>query len=74
MVLQFFKKGFRFSENLLAKALKMFKISSDCHMSQTFQSLKQRALLKVLSTILLEEPILSVGFKIKPLKESVFLC
>ena len=58
MVLQFFKKGFRFSENLLAKALKMFKISSDCHMSQTYQSLKQRALLKVPSTIFSEEPML----------------
>ena len=61
---QFFKKDFRFfKKNLFqSKALKMFKIFSDC-LIKTYLALRFR-----------ETYGLSIGFKIKPLRRSVFLC
>ena len=55
------------------KVLKSFKISSDCHI-KACQSLKWRAILKIPSTIFRRTYALSVGFKMKPLRKSVFLC
>ena len=50
-VLQFFEKGSRYPENLLqSQMLKTSKISKDCH-TNTCQSLKRRAILKIPSSI-----------------------
>ena len=50
-ILQFFEKGFRYPENLLqSQMLKTYKISNDCH-TNTCQSLKRRAILKIPSSI-----------------------
>ena len=46
--------------------LKMLKTSSDCYI-KTCRSLKRRAILKIPRTY-----ALSVGFKMKPLRKSVF--
>ena len=51
----------------------MFKISTDC-LIKTYQSLKRRAILKIPSTVFGKTYALSVGFKIKPLRKSVFQC
>ena len=49
--LQFFKKGFSFRKTCFwVKALKMFKISSDCHI-KTCRSLKRRTILKIPSIV-----------------------
>ena len=48
------------------KALKTFRILSDCHM-KICQSLKQRAVLKVHSYVLPRNCVLSAGFKMEPL-------
>ena len=71
----FFEKVFVSQKICLKfKVSKTFEISSDCHI-KTCRSLKQRALLKVPSTFFLRRTYaLSVGFKLKPLRRSVFLC
>ena len=48
------------------KALKTFRIFSDCHM-KICQSLKQRAVLKVHIYVLPRNYVLSAGFKMEPL-------
>ena len=55
------------------KVLKSFKIFSDCHI-KVCRSLKWRAILKIPSTFFRRTYALSVGFKMKPLRKSVFLC
>ena len=49
----------------------MFKISTDCHI-KICRSLKRRAILKIPSTVFRRTYALSVGYKTKPLRESVF--
>ena len=56
-----------------AKVLKMFKVSTDCHI-KTCWSLKRRASSKIPSTFFRRAYALSVGFKIKPLRKSIFKC
>ena len=63
----FLKSAFLFEKTCFkVKALKKFKISSDCHL-KACRSLKQGAILKIPSSYcFLEEPMLfSVGLKIK---------
>ena len=68
------KKFFVFQKNCFkVKVLKTFRISSDFHI-KTCQSLKRRAILKIPSTVFIRTYALSVGFKMKPLRKSVFLC
>ena len=55
------------------KVLKMFKISSDCHI-KTCRSLKRRPILEIPSAIFRRRYALSVSFKLKPLRKSIFLC
>ena len=55
------------------KVLKMLKISSDC-LIKTWQSLKRMATLKIPGTVFRGTKDLSVGFKIKPPRESVSTC
>ena len=62
MVLQISEKDFQSTLSVSSisfkiKVLKAFKISSDCHL-KTCRSFKQRVILKILSTIFLEEPML----------------
>ena len=56
-ILQFFLKRFSFFRKV--KTLGTLKISSDCHI-KTCQSLKPRAILKICSTVFLEESMLSL--------------
>ena len=62
MVLQFFTE---------VKVLKSFKISTDYHI-KTCRSLKRTAILKIPGTDFRRIYTLSVGFKMKTLKKSVF--
>ena len=56
MILQFFEKDFGFSEiSLKSKVLKTFKIYSSCHI-KTCQSFRRSDILKIPSTLFLEEP------------------
>ena len=67
----FLKRGFVFQKIYFkVKVLKMFK-NAYCHV-KTCQSLKQRAILKMPSTIFRITYALLVGFKMKPLKKSFF--
>ena len=50
------------------KVLKMLKISTDCHI-KTCWSLKQRPILKIFFR---RTYVISVGFKMKPLKKKLF--
>ena len=51
-MLQFFEKGFRFTENVFkVKVLKTFKISPDCQL-KTLRSLKRKVILKSLGILL----------------------
>ena len=54
------------------KVQKSFEIFSDCHI-KACQSLKWRAILKIPSTIFRRTYALSVSFKMKPLRKSIFL-
>ena len=70
-VLQFFEKGFGFTEICLnVKVLKKFKSFTDCH-RKTCPSLKRRAILIIGSIVFRRTYALSVGFKMKPLTKSV---
>ena len=55
------------------KVLKTFETFTDCHI-KTCQSLKRRAILKIPSTVFRRTYALSVGFKMKTLRKSVFEC
>ena len=55
------------------RVMKTFTISSDCQI-KTCRSLKRRAILKSLVPFFRRIYALSVGFKMKPLRQSVFLC
>ena len=55
------------------KVLKTFKTSSDCHI-KICQSLKRKAIFKIHSTIFRRTYVLSVGFKIKPLRKTNSHC
>ena len=57
---------------LKVKALKSFKISSDCHI-KTYQTLKWRLFQKSLVHFFRRAYGLSDGFKMKPLSKSIFL-
>ena len=57
---------------LKVKALKSFKISSDCHI-KTYQTLKWRLFQKSLVPFFRRAYGLSDGFKMKPLSKSIFL-
>ena len=71
---RFLKKVFVFQKICFkVKVWKSFKISTGCHI-KTCRSLKRRAILKILSTVFRRIYTLSVGFKIKPLRKSVFQC
>ena len=54
----FFKKSF-FSQEICSKVklLKTLKISTDCRV-KTYRSLKKRAILRIPSTVFLEQPML----------------
>ena len=70
----FLKKVFVFEKiGFKVEVLKTFKISSDCHI-KTCGPLKRRAILKVPTTVFRRAYVLSVGFKIKPLRKSAFQC
>ena len=70
----FLKKFFVFQKICFkVKVLKAFKIFSDCHI-KTCRSLQRRAFWKSPVTLFRRTYILSVGFKIKPLRRSVFQC
>ena len=56
------------------KVLKSFNIFSDCHVIKACWSLKWRVILKSLVSFCRRTYALSVGFKMKPLRKSVFLC
>ena len=53
--------------------MKTFETSSDLHI-KLFRSLKRGAILKIPSTVFRGAYALSVGFKMKPLGVSIFLC
>ena len=68
----FLKKVFIFQKICLkVKVLKTFKIFTGCHI-KTCWSLKQRAILKISSTFFKRTYALSAGFKMKPLRKSIF--
>ena len=68
----FLKKVFLFRKICFkVKVLNTFKIFRDCHI-KTCRSLKRRAFLKILVPIFKRNYALSVGFKMKPLRKSVF--
>ena len=70
----FLKKVFVYQKTCFkVEALKTHKISSDSHI-KTWRSLKRRAILKIPSTFFRGTYALSVGFKMKPLRKSVFHC
>ena len=56
-----------------AKVLKKFETFTDCHI-KTCRSLKRRAILKISSTVFRRTYALPVGFKMKNLRKSVFVC
>ena len=51
----------------------MFKIPCDCHI-KTCLSLKRRAILKMPTIVFRGAQVLSIGFRIKPLRKSAVLC
>ena len=53
--------------------LKALKFSTDCHI-KTCRSLERRAVQKIRSTLFRRVYALSVAFKMKPLRKSVFQC
>ena len=55
------------------KATKTFTIPTDCHI-KTCRSLKRRAISIIPNTVFRRTCSLSVGFKRKPLRKSVFQC
>ena len=67
----FFKKVFVFQKTCFkVKVMKMFKISSDCHIKKCL-SFKRRAILKILSTFFRGTYVLCcVDFKIKSLQKT----
>ena len=70
----FLKKVFVFQKIYFrVKVLKTFKIPNDCHI-KTCLSLKLRAIRKISSTVFRQTFALSVGFKMKPLRKSIFQC
>ena len=69
-VCDFFDKGFRFPRN---KVLKTFKIFTDCHVKHADLS-NGRLFLKSLVPLFSRTYALSVRFKMKPLRKSVFKC
>ena len=65
----FFKKSFRFPENLLqSKVLKTFIISSNCHIKRV-DLLNGELFWKFLVPFFRRTYVLSVGFKLKPLRK-----
>ena len=69
----FLKKVFVFQKTCFKiKVLKTFKTFSDCHI-KTCRSLPQTAISKFTCTTFRRTYALSVGFKMKPLRENVFL-
>ena len=70
---QFFEKSLRFSKKIFkVEVLKTFKVSSNFHI-KTCRSLKGRGILKIPRTVFGRTYALAVGFKMKPLRNSVFL-
>ena len=70
----FLKRICVFQKNCFkVEVLKRFKISNDCHI-KTCRSLKRRAILKNPSTTIRRTHALSLGFKMKSLTKSVFMC
>ena len=67
----FLKKVFVFQKICFkVKVLTLFRISTDCHI-KTWRSYKRRAILKIPSTVFRRIYVLSVGFKIKPLRKTI---
>ena len=70
----FLKKIFVFHKICFrVKVLKACKISTDCHI-KACRSLKRKAILEIPSTVFRRTYNLSVGFKMKHLRKSVFQC
>ena len=70
----FLKKLFVFQKIWIkVNVLKTFKSFTDCHI-KTCRSFKRRAVLNIPSTLFRRIYALSVGFKIKTLRKSVFEC
>ena len=70
----FLRKVFVFQKICFkAKVLKKFETFTDCHI-KTCRSLKRRAILKIPSTVFRRTYALPVGFKMKTLRNSVFVC
>ena len=66
----FFKKVFGLKVCFKTKVLKIFKVSSDCHI-KTCQSFKRSAILKIPKIIFRRTYALSVHFKIIPLNKAI---
>ena len=66
----FLKKVFGLKVCFKIKVLKIFKVSTDCHI-KTCQSLKRSAILKISTIIFRRTYALSVHFKIIPLKKAI---
>ena len=70
----FLKKVFVFQKICFkVKVLKTIKIFTNCRI-KTCQSIKRRAILKIPSTFFRITYALFVGFKMKPLRKSIFQC
>ena len=68
-----FQKSFFFFAFCKVRVMKAFKISSECHI-KICRCLKRRTILKILILCYRGTYALCVGFKMKPLLKSFFLC